>query len=330
MSSIKRKNFIKSWGLLLVALVISGLAFWLAINYLTAKEGSLREEILSEKKQKIRVIVASIDLMPGDVISLETMALAFVDNENLSTFVVGPENFASIEGSIIRYPMSAGEPLLSHAVAGEGIERFSDLLDINERAITLEIDSLNSAAGMLVAGDFVDLMFLIEAGDDSSVDENKNLRPLLQNVRILAVDAFSLRSKKQDFVIVGNNAEMQYSYVTVGVNFDDASKLVLARDIGEIVFMLRNKADDNFHDNEMITQLDLGGVSSIENSYQFFSSNTSPVAPQLRKIIEPVKLKLAQYLISMPINSSSGQSNMDINNKVLNSNSSLKDKVNEH
>ncbi|WP_426369102.1 Flp pilus assembly protein CpaB [Pseudocolwellia sp. HL-MZ7] len=156
MNRIKRNNFIKSWGLLIVALVISCLAFWLATNYLTAKEGSLRDKILSEKKQKIRVIVASKNLMPGDFVNLDNMALAFVDNENLSGFAMGPEDFGKIEGTIIEYPMFAGEPLLSHSISGQGIERFSDLLKTDERAITLEIDSLNSASGMLVAGDFVD------------------------------------------------------------------------------------------------------------------------------------------------------------------------------
>lgn len=315
MNSVKKHNFIKSWGLLFVALLVSGAAFWLAVSYLTAKEGSLREEILSEKKQKVRVIVASRDLMPGDVINLDSMALAFVDNANLSTFAIGPEDFSVIEGSIIQYPMSSGEPLLSHAVVGEGIERFSDLLEYGERAITLEIDSLNSASNMLVAGDFVDLMFLMEANETSSGDENKSLRPLLQNVRVLAVDAFSLRSKKQDFVITEDDQGiLQYSNITVGVHYEDASKLVLARDIGDIVFMLRNKEDEKLHDNETITHLDLNGTSSQESSYQFYSPRSGgSILPQLIRIIEPAKLKPNKTMFSMPIKSVDKVSNIDAN-----------------
>lgn len=303
MNSLKRNKFIKSWGLLFVALLVSGLAFWLTINYLTSKEGSLREEILSEKKQKVRIIVAAKDLFPGDVINLETMALAFVDNANLSAFSLDPEQFGAIEGQIIEYPMSSGEPLLSHSISGQGIERFSDLLEENERAITLEIDSLNSASGMLVAGDFVDLMFLMDAGDDSSGGAQKNLRPLLQNVRILSVDAYSLRSKEQDFVIASaEGGAVHYGSVTVGVEYESAAKLVLARDTGDIMFMLRNKDDETLHDSDINSPFDFGEEASDVHRYQYFSANNSSAnAPQLKNIIKSMPLPNKNQFFSQPI-----------------------------
>jgi pilus assembly protein CpaB len=324
MKSQRKGNFIKSWGLLMVALVVSGLAFWLAINYLTAKEGSLRDEILNEITEKANIIVAASDLMPGDIISLDTMALAEVDKSNLSTFALSPENFAEIEGYVIAYPMSAGEPLLSHAIVGEGIERFSDLLDNDERAITLEIDSLNSAAGMLVAGDFVDLMFLMENSGSDENDGATNLRPLLQNVRILAIDNLPLRAKEQEFVNPYNqDSAMQYSNVTVGVEFEDASKLILARDIGDIIFMLRNKNDDGLHDAELITHLDLNTSVKTERSYQFFSSQSGgEVTAKIRKIVPSIDLDISRRL-SMPISSPIAVLNTD-NTKLKESDKTVK------
>lgn len=302
MVNSKTTNFMKSWGLLLIALAIAGAAFWLAMSYLTAKEGSLRDEILNEKTQKVQVVVASQNLVPGDVVSLETMAIAFASNENLSGFSITPQNFSRIEGSIIRYPMTAGEPLLSHFIAGKGIERFSDLLEHNERAVTLEIDSLNSAAGMMVAGDFVDVMLLMD-GKKSSVNNNKNLRPLLQKVRILSVDAFPLRSKEQDFVLnVDEGGLVQYSNITIAAKFEDASKLVLARDLGDLVFMLRNKSDQKLHDAELITEFDLDEESKDSMSYQFYAaSNGGAITPINKTVASRGDINRKKRVFSIPI-----------------------------
>lgn len=282
-----KKNFLKGWGLLFIALSIAGITFWLALNYLSSKESLLRDEILNEKVQKIAVVVAANNLLPGDVINLETMALAEVDAINVSAFAIRPEDFNKVQGKIIRYPMSSGEPLLQHFLAGDAIERFSDLLESNERAVTLEIDSLSSAAGMLVTGDFIDIMLLMEAEDTEFSDDNKNLRALLQNVRVLSVDAYPLHSKKQDFVIAANNEGLiQYSNITVGVNFDDAAKLILARDVGDIVFMLRNKSDHLFHDADLISRLDLDKKQLKHRTYQFYSANVGGVIDPVSKAID--------------------------------------------
>jgi len=301
MVNSKKTNFIRSWGLLFIALAIAGAAFWLAINYLTAKEGSLREEILSQKVQKVQIIVASQDLLPGDLVNLSTMAIAFADSANLSGFSIRPQEFASIEGSIIRYPMTAGEPLLSHFIAGDGIERFSDLLEHNERAVTLEIDSLNSAAGMMVAGDFVDVMLLMSE-NDSGANEEKNLRPLLQKVRVLSVDAYPLRSKKQDFSLNVIGGELiQYSNITIAAKFDDASKLILARDLGDLVFMLRNKSDTKFHDASLITKFDLEEGSNSSLSYQYYAATSGEIKPLTKTIVSGTDINRKKRVFSIPI-----------------------------
>ena len=303
MVNSKKTNFMKSWGLLFIALAIAGAAFWLAISYLTAKEGSLREQILSEKVQKIQVVVASQDLFPGDIVDLNTMAIAFADNENLSGFAIQPQDFSSVEGAIIRYPMTAGEPLLSHFIVGDGIERFSDLLEHDERAVTLEIDSLNSAAGMMVAGDFVDVMLLMD-DKTSGGNDKKNLRPLLQKVRILSVDAYPLRAKEQDFVINVSEGEIvQYSNVTIAAKFDDASKLVLARDLGDLVFMLRNKSDSKLHDAELITEFDLDEDTKSSMSYQYYAASSGEIKALTKTIVSRGDINRKKRVFSIPITS---------------------------
>jgi len=268
----------RSWGLLVVSLVIAGVAFWLTKTYLSSQENKLRQQLLDQQGAYANVVVASKDIIPGDVISLENMAVAQVPISNLSSSAVMPEQFGGFEGQVVRNYMSTGEPLLNHFVAGIGIERFSDLLDDGERAVTLEIDDINSVSGMLLPGDFVDIMMLLEEESDTQElagNDNKNLKPLLQKVRILAVDALSLVSKEQDFIAQhsGYDDSMQYSSVTVGVGFDDAAKLILARDIGDLVFMLRNKEDRAHLKSDLLTKEDLlHQNNSNSKSYKYYSS----------------------------------------------------------
>ncbi len=301
MNEVKQGSPVKGWGLLLIALVIAAGAFWLATRYLTNKEGLLREQIIGEKAVTSSYVVASVDLLPGDIIGPENMAVAKIVSDNISAFAITPDIFDDYDGQVIKYPMSAGEPLLSHFVAGQGIERFSDLLEKNERAITLEIDNLSSASGMLVAGDYVDLMLVMDVDDDDNVNAEKNLRPLMQNVRVLAVDALPLVSKQQDFVAL-NTAVQGYSSVTVGLKFSDASKLVLARDVGDIVFMLRNKDDHHLHDASLITQLDLNKSTTASKSYQYYSSSNSKqgvIAPALKSVNSNTRMDSSKMIYSL-------------------------------
>jgi len=320
MSEVKRENPVKNWGLLVIAMVIAGGAFWLATRYLTNKEGLLREQIMGERATTSSYVVAAVDILPGDIVGPENMAVAEIVSNNISAFAITPDDFEHYNGQVIRFPMAAGEPLLSHFVAGLGIERFSDLLEMNERAITLEIDPLNSASGMLVAGDFVDLMLVMEVDQNGGAESQKNLRPLLQNVRVLAVDSMPLVSKEQDFVAL-NGAEASYSNVTVGLEFDDASKLVLARDIGDIVFMLRNKKDSNLHDSNLITQLDLNSTNRRSDSYQFYSSSNSEagvINPTIKSMASNIQLDNTKMVhsLSKKNKTNNNEKNEDKNKKA--------------
>jgi len=261
----------------------------------------LRNQIIGEKDRTSNYIVAKSDLLPGAIIGAETMAVARITSKNMSAFSVHPDSFADYEGKVLKSPMSAGEPLLSHFVAGDGIERFSDLLEKNHRAITLEIDELSSASGMLVAGDFIDIMLVMENEDSSQGDDSKNLRPLLQNIKVLSVDAMPLVSKDQDFVVY--NDDMQnYSNITVGLEFDDATKLVLARDVGDLVFMLRNKDDQTLNDTKLITLLNLKKATGSGSNYQYYSSSVSQggvILPSIKEIISTSPIDNSKMIFSV-------------------------------
>ncbi|MGZ9899910.1 Flp pilus assembly protein CpaB [Shewanella gaetbuli] len=266
-----------SWFMLIIAILIAVMAFWLANNYLENKEQTLKSQFEDMEPDTVAVVVASADIAVGEVISAANMAIASVSAEHLSTAVISPEAFGQFEGQVVKYSMSAGEPLLSHYVSGLGIESFSDLLREGERAVTLDIDELNSASGMLLPGDVVDLLLVSDTpneGDDLA-QPSKQIQPLIQKVTILSVDNVSLVSQSQDFRMYGYDKNfLEYSTVTVGVKYADAAKVQLAKNLGEIVFMLRNSQDQSIASNQAITsEFSHGSNHRVAGRYMLYTSS---------------------------------------------------------
>lgn len=280
MKTIKKTRM--SWGVLLAALLMGGAAFWLSSHYLGQQEAALRQNVLGGLGDSRQVVVAARHLEPGDVAGPDTMALARVPAGNLSAAAVTPEMFGDFAGRVLKQFMSPGEPLLAHFVSGDVISRFSDLLGLDERAVTLQVDELNSNARMLTSGDYVDIYLLLEPPQEAksgvAADRGKMLLPLRERVRILSVGRMPLLSLEQDFVVAADGHEGEhYATVTVGVPREDAARLTLANDLGELVFMLRNTADEQINDDPPLDRHLLWAdlVSGEGRSIQFYSASNS-------------------------------------------------------
>lgn len=266
---MKSAKGIGSWGVLCIALAAGGVAFWLSHNYLDSQEASLRERLLGSSGESRDVVVAIAPIVPGDEVGPHNMAIAQVPAKHLSAEAISPDSFHLYDGQVVRHPMSPGEPLLTHFLAGDAISRFSQLLETGERAVTVEVSEVTSNAGMLTSGDYVDLFLL--TGDSTITNEPKDEKALVllrERVRVLSVGRAPLRSKEQDFDVIDPLQEDRYATVTVGVPRDDAARITLANKLGDFVFMLRGPDDKRIHGDEILSQQllrqDLSGAEGVE------------------------------------------------------------------
>lgn len=282
-----------SWGLMAAALVLGGLAFLAANWYLRQQQAALEQELLGQQGAKRAVVVATMPVAAGEAIGGHNMAIAEIPAVNLSERAVPPDDFSYYDGKVLRTPMSQGEPLLDHFVAGLGAERFSDLLLEGERAVTIAIDEIKSQDNMLVYGDRVDLLLLMEPKSQTgSQDAEQKLAPLVENVRVLAVGRRALVARDADFAPATDDpeADANYSTLTVGVPMQDASRLLLARDLGEIVVALRNRRDESPLRSDLLTGDGLLSRSGSEGTYQFYSNNLAEggaLKPSVQAINKP-------------------------------------------
>lgn len=289
----KLRSGATSWGLLAAALGLGALAFFAANWYLQQQQASLEQELLSQQGARRPVVVATMPIAAGEAIGGHNMAIAEIPTVNLSERAVSPDDFGYYDGKILRTPMSQGEPLLDHFVAGFGAERFSDLLLEGERAVTIAIDEIKSQDNMLVYGDRVDLLLLMEPDSQTAgVDEQQQLAPLVENVRVLAVGRRALVARDADFAPATDDpeADSAYSTITVGLPLDDASRVLLARDLGEIVVALRNRKDESPLRSDLLTGEGLLSRSAGEGTYQFYSNSLSDggaLKPSVQAVNKP-------------------------------------------
>jgi len=279
-------DFFRSWGLLIVAVGLGILAFFFTNIYLSNKEQNLRDTILGGKAAETDVVVATVDIAPGTIIDNQNMAIATVETAHLSSSAVKPSEFSNIEGQVLKVAMSRGEPLLSHAVDGDAIERFSDLIEEGDRGVTIEVNSITSNSGLLVVGDYVDIAVSGQFRKPNSTESEEAYVPLFQKIKVLAIDRNPLLSKDQDFrydLVDGqdeNSNRINYDTVTLSLDGEDSNLLAFASEVGDIVFFLRNSKDDGLTAPEIVTtaSITLGDNnvgSGLVGSYLYLSTRSS-------------------------------------------------------
>jgi Flp pilus assembly protein CpaB len=148
------------------------IAALLAMFYLNTREAQLKQQYAQDKKKELTVVVANANLLKGQEItanlfSQRRMPLKFVHDD-----VILPHEFEKFIGRALVADLSKGKSLLRSFMDDDFPRDFSDIIPPGKRAITVEVDDVNSIGGFLRPGNRIDLYVNIpfaESGFDSSV-----------------------------------------------------------------------------------------------------------------------------------------------------------------
>lgn len=204
----------------------------LGSRYLSSRAAAAEADIARRYEER-QVVVASADVPRGGTLDARNLALRSMPREFLPPGAVPAESAGDVLGRQVAIDVGRGTPILQAALADHGAApRLATVLAADERAITIAVDELGSQAGGVRAGDRVDLHYgRRESGDAVLV-------PLLQQVEILGVgDSFSLASQ--------DGAQRQYATVTLRVPAQDAPRVLLAQQAGDLSMLLRPVGDQS-------------------------------------------------------------------------------------
>ncbi len=133
------------------------IAALLAMFYLNTREAQLKKQYEGDKKQEVLVVVANTDIPKGQEItanlfSQRPVPLGFVHDDAIS-----PNEFDRYIGRSLTTNLGRGKTLLKSFMDDDFPRDFSDIIPPGKRAITVEVDDVNSIGGFLRPGNRIDL-----------------------------------------------------------------------------------------------------------------------------------------------------------------------------
>lgn len=184
----------------------------------------------------IQVVVAKFDLIAGEVIGPDNMAIRPIPVDLAPSSALRPDQFDSKIGMRLARALRSGEPVLSEILQAAESGGLSARVKQGIRALTIAVDDVNAVSGMLRPGDRIDLLFSAKAPATDSTASVETTRVLVQDIAVLATG----RQFRQTSDEAGARP---FTSITVELSPEDAKRMVVAQRAGRITALLRNPDD---------------------------------------------------------------------------------------
>jgi Flp pilus assembly protein CpaB len=185
------------------------------------------EKDIRRQANPVEVVVASIPIPAGETFSLRNLAKKSIPSSGTGPRNVPATDFELLVGARSKTAIDPGEPVLWTDVEEPyDTDAFSRIVLPGRRAMTLEVDTASSFAGLLHAGDRVDLLL------EGSGEE---IAHWVRDIPVIAVDRDHNR-------LAHPSDKVETSTVSLMVTPGEGSRI--ARASGKVHWFLRNP-DDN-------------------------------------------------------------------------------------
>lgn len=207
----------------------------------------------TSQEAKVQVLVADVDLGIGRELKAGDTRWQEWPKSSVFPGAIIREGETSAEDSLegrLARNVAEGEPLVKSALLGQSRGNLvAASLEPGQRAVAVEVNASSMVGGFIGPGDFVDVILTYR--DSVRVDKDATLEvqrmvalnldklateTILQNLKVLAVDQLAQRPE-EDKIKVGKT-------VTLAMDAQDAERLSLARELGELNLVLRGVGDN--------------------------------------------------------------------------------------
>ena len=246
--------------LLLAASLIVALTAALAARTMFAGAAAPGALAAQPVPQGPKVLVAKRSLPVGTIITAEAVGYQLWPRELVQDayFVDGETDVSKLLGTVVRYPLTAGEPVTQGSLVAPGDRGFlAAALGPGMRAVTVTVSAGTGVAGFVFPGDRIDLVLTQSVeGEGQPLHASETI---LKNLRVLATDQSTESTKGDD----GKTQVQTFSMVTLEVTPKIAEKIAVAQTIGTLSLSLRSIADNQ---SELERAIASGDVDLPENA----------------------------------------------------------------
>jgi pilus assembly protein CpaB len=246
----------KTWTMLGIAIVLAILATFLTAQYLQNREASIAAELQAKNQQggpKVNVVVPMRDLPVGTPLEENVVAGRAVAADLLYPGAITVDEFDAFKGQSLIKPVLKGRPLMRTDLRPMFAD-FAGSLEPGMRAMTIDVDELNSVSHMVQPGNRIDLMLAMRRDDGG-----QTVVPFMDRMKVLATGQKTLPD--DDKGAGGGRKTYTYSTFTLEVTPTQAARLTLAQDLGKLRFTLRNEKDELTEDFSVNAQNIMDEVS---------------------------------------------------------------------
>lgn len=230
----------KKLVLLLVALVV---AVGTALAARSMFAGSTAPQVeAAPVPEGPKVLVAQRALPTGTIITADAMNFQQWPEELVQDayFLDGESDINELLGTVVRHPITAGEPVTQGSLVSPGDRGFlAAALSPGMRAVTVPVSAKTGVAGFVFPGDRVDLVLTQTVSGDEG-QPLKAAETVLRNLRVLATDQSTEQTTTED----GKTVVRAFRTVTLEVTPKIAEKVAVAQTIGTLSLALRSIADN--------------------------------------------------------------------------------------
>jgi pilus assembly protein CpaB len=242
-----RKKLVLLLGALIIAI---GTAF--AARSMFA--GGAAPEAQAAQPVGPKVLVAKRGLPAGTIITADAIAYQQWPEELLQDayYIEGESDINQLIGTVVRHPITAGEPVTQGALVAPGDRGFlAAALGPGMRAVTVPVSARTGVAGFIFPGDRVDLVLTQSIQGDGR--DLKAAETVLRNLRVLATDQSTEQTTDEN----GKTVVRAFRTVTLEVTPKIAEKIAVAQTVGTISLVLRSLADNESELERAIAQGDV-------------------------------------------------------------------------
>jgi len=230
----------KKLVLLVAALLVAmGTAF--VARSLLAGGAAPQAEAVPVAPKGPKVLVAQRALPTGTIITADAISYQDWPQELVKDayFIDGKTDMTKLLGTVVRFPVTAGQPLTQGALVAPGDRGFlAAALGPGMRAITVPVSAKTGVGGFVFPGDRVDLVLTQEV-QSAGAAQLKTSETILRNIRVLATD-----QSTETETVDGKTVVKAFRTVTLEVTPRIAEKVSVAETIGELSLTLRPLSDN--------------------------------------------------------------------------------------
>jgi len=232
-----RKKLVLLLGALIIAI---GTAF--AARSMFAGASAPAAEAAPVVPEGPKVLVAKRALPVGTIITADAIGYQLWPQEMVQDayFIDGEADMSKLLGTVVRNPITAGEPVTQGSLVSPGDRGFlAAALAPGMRAITVPVQANTGVGGFVFPGDRIDMLLTqtVSGEADSALQTTETI---LRNLRVLATDQSTESTTTQD----GKTVVRAFRTVTLEVTPRIAEKISVAQKIGQLSLVLRSIADN--------------------------------------------------------------------------------------